>query len=112
MARIPTVRINHGDDPNDYIIINESDFDPETMTKWGEGPPPPPPPPTDPAIRLASIVEAIGDLDPDNDEHWTGEGDRRKPQVKPLEEILGWDLTGAERDEATEARKKMEGGGQ
>lgn len=128
MGRIPTVRILNSDNPDEYLIINECDFDPDTMRMWDEAPPPPPteppppleppppppPPPsespTDPAIRIASIVNAIGELDPDNDEHWTGEGDRRKPQVKPLEAILGWDITGAERDEATEARKRMEGG--
>ena len=36
MASIPTVKIKSGDD---YAIVNESDFDPETM-EWYDAPAP------------------------------------------------------------------------
>ena len=47
--------------------------------------------------RKARIIAAIGELDPDNPEHFTKGG---KPEVKALEAILGFDITAAERDAA------------
>lgn len=50
--------------------------------------------------RLAEIVLAIDVLDSDNKDLWTGEG---KPQVKAIENELGFDITADERDAAWEA---------
>lgn len=36
MAAIPTVKIVSPKGPNGYLIVNEEDFDPATMRKWGE----------------------------------------------------------------------------
>lgn len=44
-----------------------------------------------------SIFEAIGQLDPENPEHFTKSG---KPEVKALEAILGCPVTAKERDSA------------
>jgi hypothetical protein len=37
MARLPTIKIQRGDG---YVIINESDFDPERHTRYGDAPEP------------------------------------------------------------------------
>lgn len=109
MARIPTMRIVRPGDPDDYLVINQTDFNPKTMTEWkGDTPPPPPPPPsapTDPAERIEAIAKAIETLDPKDEEHWTGSG---KPNVVSLEAILGWDIKAAERDQAWEAHQKAQ----
>jgi hypothetical protein len=56
-------------------------------------------PPGDPEERLAMIVEAVGGLDPDNSGHFTQSG---VPQVKVIEDALGFDITSEERDKAWE----------
>lgn len=53
---------------------------------------------TDPK-QLDDVVEAIGQLDPDNEDHWT---QANLPEVGALKEILGRNVTGAERDAAWE----------
>lgn len=55
--------------------------------------------PTDPQERLAAIAEASKGLDPDNAELWTKGG---LPQVKAIEDVLGYDITAEERNEAWE----------
>ena len=110
MGRLPTIKIDNPHEPGGYIIINLSDFDPSTMTEWGVEKPPDtgheqPEPPKDPAVRAAAIYEAFGKVDPDKDELWTGRYGGRKPTVTALEDILGWQITAAERDEAAEARR-------
>jgi hypothetical protein len=53
--------------------------------------------PTDPAERLAAIMEAIGKLDINNATLWTGSG---MPKVPAIAEVTGWDVSGQERDAA------------
>jgi hypothetical protein len=48
---------------------------------------------------VQEIVEAIGLLDPENPDHYTK---GKKPEVAALEEILGKDITAAQRDKAFE----------
>lgn len=36
MAELPTVRIVNPSNPDDYVIINESDYDPDTHELWEE----------------------------------------------------------------------------
>jgi len=50
--------------------------------------------------RLEAITAAIMQLDKDNPDLWTND---HKPQVKAIEEITGFDITAAERDEAWES---------
>ena len=47
--------------------------------------------------RLQSIIEAIDGLEQHHPEKWTTTG---APQVKALEEVLGFGITSAERDAA------------
>lgn len=47
--------------------------------------------------RIAAIRDAIGELDEDNEDHWTNDG---KPDARALTSILGWQVTSPERDEA------------
>jgi hypothetical protein len=69
-------------------------------------PPPSPPEPDGPVKPVdadelqAAIIAAIGELDPENDEHATASG---KPHTAALAEILGYKVTAAERDSAHEA---------
>jgi hypothetical protein len=49
--------------------------------------------------QLDDVVEAIGQLDPNNEDHWT---QANLPEVGALKEILGRNVTGAERDAAWE----------
>lgn len=37
MAEIPTVRIVNPSSPDEFIIVNEDDYDPAEHTLWGEG---------------------------------------------------------------------------
>jgi hypothetical protein len=53
--------------------------------------------PTDPELRHAKICEAIGMLDPANEELWTRSG---KPDLAALVAVTGWNVTAAERDAA------------
>lgn len=45
----------------------------------------------------AKLIEAIGQLDPENSEHYTGKG---VPQLDALAELVGQKVTAAQRDEA------------
>lgn len=54
--------------------------------------------PTDPADRMAAIKDAISKLEPGNKEHWLKDG--KTPEVKALEELLGWDIKAEERNQA------------
>ena len=102
MGRVPTVKIIRDGNPDDCLIINESDFDPGTMTLWGVEPSRPEAP-TDPTERSVAIMNAGGEVDPDNEDLWMGKPDERRPTVDAIQEILGWDITAAERDEAWSA---------
>ena len=57
-------------------------------------------PPT--SVTEAQIVEAIGQLDPDNSEQWT-KGNNPKTDV--LTDLLGTDISAAERDAAWETHQ-------
>ena len=54
------------------------------------------PPPGCASDRTTCILEAIDQLDPGANAHWTKTG---KPKVGALETVAGFDITGAERDE-------------
>lgn len=56
--------------------------------------------------KIASIVEAINNLPPDDVEAWTADG---KPQVSALEKILEIKITASERDQAMEIFAKDQG---
>ena len=87
---LPTVKIYGPDGPQDYIIINESDFDPKTMVLWdGE---------KVEARREESILEATRLVMESGDtENLIASG---APKVPVLEEILGYNITAEERDVA------------
>lgn len=53
--------------------------------------------PTDPAERQAAIVAAIYKLDPNNADLWLRDG---RPDASAIVEILGWNITATERNEA------------
>jgi hypothetical protein len=53
--------------------------------------------PADKQQRLAAIRAAVDKLDPDDESHFTRTG---KPDARALSEILGWQVTAEERDEA------------
>ena len=55
-----------------------------------------------PELRHQKIIEAIGQLDPDNPELWT-KSNPPKPKVEAIEAILGFDISGLERDQGFEA---------
>ena len=106
MVWLETVAIVNPKPPHGRMVINLRDFDPETMQLWDAAPEAPPPAPedppapeapTDPAERLDAIVVAIQSLDEVDPELWTKGG---KPQVSAIEAVLGWEISGAERDEA------------
>lgn len=64
-------------------------------------------PPAEADKRRAEIVEAIELLDPEAD--YVKTGDRAgRPKVKSVEEILGYDVTMAEVDEALASREAAE----
>lgn len=56
--------------------------------------------PSDPEQRLAAIVEAVGELDPKNEDLWLRDG---KPDAAALSSALGWTVKAAERDAAWQA---------
>ncbi len=64
--------------------------------------------PTDPEARAHAILEAIGQIDPEDAEAWTGSG---RPKTEALEAVLGWKPTGAERDSVFKTWKEMQEGG-
>lgn len=51
--------------------------------------------------RLESIIDAIGDLEP------TAFGKDGKPNVKAIEEIIGWSISAADRDDAWVQYQKL-----
>jgi hypothetical protein len=53
--------------------------------------------PTDPAERLAAIIAACGQLDPANKDLFIASG---APKTESLAVILGWPVSGKERDAA------------
>ena len=53
--------------------------------------------PAETARRLTQIRAAVAKLDPDNESHFTQLG---KPDARALSVILGWPVSGAERDAA------------
>jgi hypothetical protein len=69
------------DQPADYV-------DPDALTNI-------PVVPTDPAVRVASIKEAIAKLDKADQALWTGTG---MPKVPAIAAVTGWEVTQAERD--------------
>ena len=60
-------------------------------------------PKAQPLDRMGEIVKAISELDPDDPDQWTAKG---KPRVEDLEDLLGYDITEAERNEAWEIYQK------
>ncbi|MFZ5762839.1 MAG: hypothetical protein ACOY8P_07945 [Thermodesulfobacteriota bacterium] len=60
-------------------------------------------PPAD--LTMAEIMEAIGKLDKDKAEMWCADG---SPQVKALAEVLGREVTAAQRNDAWMAVLKEE----
>lgn len=50
--------------------------------------------------RLVAIAKAIGELDIDDDDAYTNDG---KPDARKLTQMLGWQVTAKERDEALAA---------
>ena len=89
---IPTVKIhdpNGPNGPNDYVIINERDYDPATMTVWDSAPH---------SWRVGAILAAVGEVMEAGDESaLTTTG---MPKVPVLEGILGYNITAEERDVA------------
>lgn len=57
--------------------------------------------PSSKAVRLAAIQNAIADMD-DDDENFTSNG---KPDARKLTQMLGWQVTAKERDEAMAAEE-------
>lgn len=57
-------------------------------------------PPTDPQVRQDDIITAFAELDTDNKEHFGSDG---KPKVAAIGQVLGYDVTGKERDAAWQA---------
>ncbi len=53
--------------------------------------------PADPAERLALVKAAIEVLDAEDEDLWTKDG---RPDLAALSDLLGWRVTGAERDQA------------
>ena len=103
MARLPTVKMKDPNNPADYVIINESDYDPVSMALWDEnstlwdenkpidrG-----------ADILAAVYKVINSGDTDN---LIASG---APSVPVLEGILGFDITAYERDVAWDKYEAM-----
>ena len=86
---LPTVKVRDPLNSDDYIIINESGYDPVSMTLWDERISP---------IRQEAILDAIRLVIEAGDESaLTTTG---FPKVPALEEILGFNITAEERDVA------------
>lgn len=56
--------------------------------------------PEDPKDRKKAILQAFAKLEAGNAEHFDREG---KPKVKAVADVLGWDISGQERDAAWQA---------
>ncbi len=54
--------------------------------------------------KTTRLINAIGQLDRENKEHFTAAG---LPQTKALEEVVGEDVSAAERDEAWQLFQDM-----
>lgn len=80
------------------MLINECDYDPETMeiviVKKERRTTPPT---TENMPTVEEVAEAIKELDEDNDELWTENGDAR---TKALSDALGKPVSAALREEA------------
>lgn len=95
-----TVKVKGGDD---FIVINESDYDPK-VHKLAEGEIAPPEP-DDGDASAGEIVAAIADLDPDNDDHWTQGG---LPDVGTVARAIDKKVTRAAIDAAAGDAKRPE----
>ena len=58
-------------------------------------------------IRERAIIAAIAELNPENEEDYLKDG---KPSIKALENLLGFDVSAAERDQALKTIKAEEKG--
>ena len=88
---LPTVKIHDPNDPNDYVIINERDYDPAAVILWGEKP-------VNVNLRNTAIEDATRLVMESGDtENLIASG---APKVPVLEQILGYDITAEERDVA------------
>ena len=103
MARLPTVKMKDPNNPADYVIINESDYDPVSMALWDENS-------TlwdenKPIDRGADILAAVYKVinSGDADSLITSGA----PSVPVLEGILGFDITAYERDTAWKQYEAM-----
>ena len=91
MGALPTVRIKS---EGGYIIIKESDYDPETMElikperKRNTDPDP---------VTIKEVIAAIEAMDPDDNTLWTAT--TGAPKVEAIEAIIGKSITAALRDE-------------
>ena len=97
MARLPTVKMKDPNNPADYVIINESDYDPATMTLWTvmEGG-------NNRATAIWDATRLVVEAgDPDN---LIASG---APKVPVLEGILGYNITAYERDVAWDKYEAM-----
>ena len=88
----PTGPVDHPDDrftPDEIAVL---EAEPALMVQRVA-----PAAPDDPAERIAAIRAARARLDPDNPELWTASG---KAKCEALQALLGWEPSGADRDEA------------
>ena len=98
MARLPTVKVAIPSNPDNWMLINRSDYDADVYILWSDPDRiemPPVEGPTDEHERLAAIGEVIDNLDPDDASLWTRGG---KPIVGAIEAVLGYDIEARERD--------------
>lgn len=104
MARLPTVRIANPEAPDEYIIINQSDYDAATMTLWGEAPPEPRSRPDDAEQLHSEIAGAIRQVIA------SGEGLTAAgiPKVEAIEAVLGYDVSADERNRVWAAEFETE----
>lgn len=79
------------DDDAAKVLIDVKAIDGDSATDVAPGAP------TDPEIRHSEICEAIGMLDPSNEELWNAKG---KPDAAAISVITGWNVTAKERDAA------------
>ena len=98
------VNVAAGKAPEDYVLDPAEvegllvDADEVEVTELS-----PRPKPKDYEALMDAIKTAIGELDPDAPEQWTADD---KPRVKDIEDLLGFDITETERDEAWELYQK------
>lgn len=94
MSKVPTVRIEAEDG---FIVINESDYDSDTMelvTVKKERTTPP----TPDAVTVEEVADAIREFDEEDDSLWTDAG---VAKTTVLSEVLDKPVSANMRDEAT-----------